>query len=167
MRPTRRVARRISGVAFGFTALASFLLPGPASAISATRTTPLQAVNLPAPSVGPERPVSTPAPERADGPPAVASGGSVSLVAWPDATENIRIARLSGTGEVLDPIGTLLDPGQWGGNPTVAFDGTNFLVVWISNEGITARRVSPDGDVLDGSNIVVSPPPTLDQKLAI
>jgi len=164
------VARRISGATLGLTALASFLLPGPTSAIAVAAAAPREAVDLPAPRVGPERPVSDPgplAPRRTEGPPAVAAGDSVSLAAWPDSIEHIRVARISDDGDVLDPIGIELDPGEWGQSPTVAFDGTNFLVVWISNDGLTARRVSPDGDVLDASNIVVSPPPVSSQELAL
>ncbi len=64
----------------------------------------------------------------------------------------------------VSPDGTVLDPGGfqvagWAraeGDPAVASDGTNYLVVWDKspdlsgqNRDILAARVSPTGEVLD------------------
>ena len=93
--------------------------------------------------------------------PAVASGGNLSLVLWtgyplPAQEPDIQMKRLDTAGVVLDSIPTAVATycsEQW--DPAVAFDGTNYLVVWEDfrnrpfETDIYAARVSPTGQVLD------------------
>jgi hypothetical protein len=99
---------------------------------------------------------------------AAAWGGTNFLVAWEDHQNegawfegNIRVARVSPAGQVLDPNGVPVFPsaGQYGyqGSPSVAWGGTgDFLVVWYDNrnaatnqQDIFGRRVSGAGQLLD------------------
>ena len=94
---------------------------------------------------------------------AAAFGKRVYLVAWCDGTRqideptaDIYCARVeAGSGKMLDAAGIRLCASaglqEW---PAVAFDGTNFLVVWQDLRGgrdydIYAARVSEAGKVLD------------------
>ncbi len=96
--------------------------------------------------------------------PAVASGSGTSLVAWvgPGSTyTDIRGARLSPEGVVLDPISIQISDGSsWEWNPAVAFDGTNFFVVWRDERSspgdIYGTRVTPDGVALDPEGIRIT-----------
>ena len=70
-------------------------------------------------------------------------------------------ARVSKAGAVLDPNGLLVSTGPASQvSPRVAYDGTNYLVVWqtfgSANTDILATRVTPSGTVLDPGGIVVS-----------
>ena len=58
---------------------------------------------------------------------------------------------------VLDPDGIPLDT-TYGPqkNPTLAFDGSNFLVVWCWNSDVYGTRVSQTGQVLDTNFIPIS-----------
>ena len=105
-------------------------------------------------------------PEHAEWVPSIAWNGTTFLVAWEDsrgATTDVWAARVDGSGNLLDPGGILLSTapdGQYA--PSVAWDGTNFLVVWEdfrsgSNYDIYGTRVSPAGSVLDPLGIPVSP----------
>ncbi len=102
--------------------------------------------------------------------PAVAYGAGVFLVAWSDGSRqadrpaaNIYCARIdAATGKSLDPQGVLVcgaaDLQEW---PAVAFDGTNFLVVWQDFRSgkqydVYAARVSPQGKVLDPDGLPIS-----------
>ncbi len=91
--------------------------------------------------------------------PTLAFDGTNYLVAWitmaeDTQTEDVYGARVSPSGTVLDPAG--IEIAVRGGfnetSPSVAFDGTNYLVVWqeIPCNRILGRRVSqagvPDGD---------------------
>jgi hypothetical protein len=94
--------------------------------------------------------------------PDVASGGGRYLAVW-STSFGIQAARMSRAGKVMDrpPIhvrdAQILNPAV-----AVAFDGTNFLVVWseradfITKEDLLGARVSPAGTVLDPTPIVVS-----------
>jgi hypothetical protein len=93
--------------------------------------------------------------------PALAFDGTSWLVVWQRASYpsgDIYASRVSGTGVVLDPGGipiTTAPADQ--GRPEVAFDGTNYLVVWSSWETpVSGARVSPDGLVLDPAGIRIS-----------
>ena len=99
--------------------------------------------------------------------PKVASDGNNFLAVWQDGrdslvSEDIYGARISPSGQVLDPTGIPITPGnmdQW--RPAIAFDGTNYLVVWDDRRGgsssdIYGARVSKSGVVLDSSGIAIS-----------
>jgi hypothetical protein len=109
------------------------------------------------PVVGPEAPVSRPVPgaPRHAREQAVAYGGGVFLVAWVDGREQLWATRVDRNGAVIDQSGIALstEPGY---GPAVAFDGTNFLVVWGGSGPIKGRRVSPGGAVLDPAPIELS-----------
>ena len=87
--------------------------------------------------------------------PTLAFDGTNYLVVWvTGADENVSGARVSQSGTVLDPAGIEI-AARTGFNetsPSVAFDGTNYLVVWqeIPCNRILGRRVGqggvPDGD---------------------
>jgi len=102
--------------------------------------------------------------------PASAFGKTVYLVAWCDGTRqadkptaDIYCARVeAGTGKALDPKGipicTATDLQEW---PAVAFDGTNFLVVWQDLRNgkdyhVYAARVTEQGKVLDPGGFPVA-----------
>jgi len=97
--------------------------------------------------------------------PRVAFGDSSFLVVWQDGRggefDDIYAARVSDTGTVLDSTGiavsTAVDDQEY---PAVAFDGTNFDVVWQDWRGASAdvygTRVTKAGAVLDPSGIAVS-----------
>ncbi len=94
----------------------------------------------------------------------LAWSGANYLAAWTDARTDdgdIYGARVAQDGSVLDSGGFAIyvatsDQGE----PTVAFDGTNYLVVWTGYSGddndIYGARVSVGGTVLDPSGIVIS-----------
>ena len=69
--------------------------------------------------------------------------------------------RVTKTGTVLDTTGFPIAP-DGGNDPAVAFDGTNYLVVWTTSLGdeitgdIYGNRVSKAGAVLDGTGIPIS-----------
>jgi hypothetical protein len=84
--------------------------------------------------------------------PAVGFDGTEFLVVWLDERTGdcaLFAARVSPAGEVIDPNGIMVaqDAENW--RPAVAFDGTNYLVVYGENGHIRARRVSPEGTVLE------------------
>ncbi len=122
------------------------------------------------PSVGPERPVSEVAPSnaaKAQTAPAAAFDGTNYLVVWQDHRsgdyDDIFGARVSRTGDVLDPAGIPIDTrGFSEATPTVAFDGTNYLVAWSGYTDATTSfdlygaRVTPAGAVLDAPAIRIS-----------
>lgn len=98
--------------------------------------------------------------------PAVARDGTNCLVVWGDrrsgTREDIYGARVSSSGTVIDPdgfpISTVAQNGQY--FPSVAFDGTNYLVVWddyrSTTHNIYGARVTPAGAVLDPNGRVIS-----------
>ena len=92
--------------------------------------------------------------------PDVAFNGTNYLVVWlqTDSPFFIRGARVSTAGDVLDPFEIDIGVGGiniFGPGPTVASDGSNFLVVWnrrisSSNYDIFGARVTGGGSLLDG-----------------
>ncbi len=100
------------------------------------------------------------------GVPALAFDGTNYLVSWEDNrldSFDVYCARVSPQGMVLDPEGIRLSRGvseQY--YPSVAFDGTNYLVSWIDWDGrnpssVCAARVSLAGVVLDPEGFTVCP----------
>ncbi len=100
--------------------------------------------------------------------PAVAFDGANFLVVWEDDRNglgDIYGARVTGAGAVLDTNGMAVSAAADDqGGPGVAFDGSNFLVVWHDLRGgesydIYGARVSVAGVVLDPTGIAVSTAP--------
>ncbi len=102
--------------------------------------------------------------------PAVAFDGTSHLVVWSDGRRpgdprsfrDIYGARVDENGTVLDPTGVAIsaaaDPEQPLRDPAVAFDGSNYVVVWsVGNDaGVHAARVARDSTVLDRTGIAIS-----------
>ncbi|MDQ1519846.1 MAG: hypothetical protein QOI55_919, partial [Actinomycetota bacterium] len=101
--------------------------------------------------------------------PAIASDGTNSLVVWDDTRSPLTApdvfgARLSNGGSVLDGAArgiaiAVVRASQ--SVPSVAFDGTNYLVVWneargASDSQVVAARVSQSGTLLDPAGIDLS-----------
>ncbi len=96
--------------------------------------------------------------------PAVAHDGTNFLVVWQEyygTAQGIRGTRVSSAGSVVDP--TPIDLVSQNATllyPTVAHDGTNFLVVWVDgrngNYDVYGTRVSGAGTVLDSTGIAIS-----------
>jgi hypothetical protein len=95
--------------------------------------------------------------------PRVAYGnGGNSLVVWEDRRTNMDIyaVRVDASGAVLDPTGiAVVGLVAQEKHPDVAFDGTNWLVIWNDSRGITTAgsvygaRVSATGAVLDAPSM--------------
>jgi len=97
--------------------------------------------------------------------PAVAFDGTNFFVVWqtPDSAGAFDIygVRIDTAGNILDtteiPICTAVNSQE---NPKVAFDGTNFFVVWQDNRlgefDIYGARVNTAGSVLDSAGIMIS-----------
>jgi hypothetical protein len=116
-----------------------------------------------APSVSGAHPVSDPVPglsaPSAQFEPKVAFDGTNYLVVWLDGRRGSDIygARISRAGAVLDPSGIVIssDLDAFQQSPSVAFDGTNFLVVWTRRDlptgvnELRGTRITTSGAVLD------------------
>ncbi|MBM3331955.1 hypothetical protein FJY68_08925 [candidate division WOR-3 bacterium] len=95
--------------------------------------------------------------------PAVSSDGTDYLVAWTDLradSGDIYVCRVTSDGSVLDPEGIPVSTASgYQGEPAIAFDGTNYLVVWSDLRSVGAdiygARVTQDGSVLDPSGIAL------------
>jgi len=89
--------------------------------------------------------------------PAVAFDGTNYLVVWHEMRSfnfDIYGTRVSKNGAVLDPDGIAVSTSANDQlDPDVAFDGTNYLVVWADKRGLTwdiyGSRVKTDGTVMD------------------
>jgi len=100
------------------------------------------------------------------GSPAVAFDGANYLVVWTysrgGSDSDIYGCRIDQLGTVLDPGGIAISTAANNqGVPSVAFDGTNYLVVWEdyrsgSDSDIYGCRVSPAGAILEPAGIAIS-----------
>ncbi|MBM7113169.1 TolB family protein [Archangium primigenium] len=93
--------------------------------------------------------------------PTVAHDGTNYFVVWRDGrhiSNTLYGVRVNSAGTLLDPVGIRLSPTSDGmSSPTVAHDGTNFLVVWVNNAfTLRGTRVSGAGTVLDPTGIAIS-----------
>jgi hypothetical protein len=99
----------------------------------------------------------------------VAWGNGEYLAVWQDLRSHQRWeiygARFRPNGTVLDPEGIPIAVGKRNArHPQVAWDGKNFLVVWMEeNQGsgwdIAGARISPPGKLLDEEQILIAQAP--------
>jgi hypothetical protein len=99
--------------------------------------------------------------------PSVAFDGTNWLVAWQDnrngGERECFCTRVSQSGTVLDPAGIRIGscPDNYDDAVQLAFDGTNYFVVWqwrnYSNGDLWGARVSPAGVVLDTFPVCTAP----------
>ena len=99
--------------------------------------------------------------------PDIAFDGKNYLVVWGDNRNDnyyydVYGARVTAGGTVLDPSGIVIsNAANTQGQPAVAFDGTNYLVVWYDNRSagysdVYGARVSLGGSALDTAGIAMS-----------
>lgn len=97
----------------------------------------------------------------------IAFDGTNYLVVWNSYRSSggpyqVWAARVSPEGTVLDPKGILLTEQGSVGPGSVAFDGTNYLVVWDTaeweNTRIMGTRLDREGKILDPDGITISGP---------
>ncbi|MCH7760802.1 hypothetical protein IIA15_05290, partial [candidate division TA06 bacterium] len=95
---------------------------------------------------------------------AISFDGTNHLILWNQSLGRIEGLRVDPAGNVLDSLPFEITPNlPWSASthPAVAFDGTNYLVIWIGmlriqEPWIYAGRITPDGIPIDSSGIVVS-----------
>ena len=76
--------------------------------------------------------------------PSVSSDGTNYLVAWSDGRSggtDVYAARVSPAGTVLEPAGIPISTTASSGFPRIAFDGTNYLVVWQDSRSGTSSDI--------------------------
>jgi hypothetical protein len=95
--------------------------------------------------------------------PDVAFDGTNYLVVWETGRQwadplnsTIHGARVRPDGSPLDAFVIASDTYGWLTDPAVAFDGTNFLVVWTAADLIVGARVDPAGQVMDATPLRLS-----------
>ena len=87
----------------------------------------------------------------------VAWSGSSFLIAKPSSGPMVQL--ISSDGKQVGKPFLLTSTTKSTSEPTVASDGTNFLVVWDDNDrgsGVKGIRVSPAGQIVDSSPLVLS-----------
>jgi hypothetical protein len=88
--------------------------------------------------------------------PSMAFGGGYYLVAWEEGMDlffsDIHARRIKTDGETADPIAIEITSSASASNPSIAFDGANYLVTWNDN-GIYAAQVDTQGTVLGAKGI--------------
>jgi hypothetical protein len=95
---------------------------------------------------------------------AAAYDGTNWLVVWEDSRGDhsaVWGARVNASGELIDSVNICIaDDADERVEPWVAFNGTNYLVVWQDGRNATydiyGARVSPAGTVLDPNGIGIS-----------
>lgn len=107
--------------------------------------------------------------------PSISFDGTNYMVVWHDWSVyscDIFGARVSQSGVLLDSVAIPISVGQ--GNqsrPSVAFDGTNYLVEWEDGRNvgfdIYGSRVTPAGVVLDSAGIAISTAPSRQDRSSI
>lgn len=115
-----------------------------------------------------ERPVSDPLYGLAPGgkwPAVVATDGDGFLAAWADVRswpDTIYAARLSASGELLDPTGIRI---ALGFDPTVVFAGDSYSIFWLeygAHGGVLhIARISREGRIVDGPRVVADGVPSI------
>ncbi|HVU05163.1 MAG TPA: hypothetical protein VHE30_25615 [Polyangiaceae bacterium] len=118
------------------------------------------------PTVGPEFGMDKPVVQATPGEtPAIACGTTSCLVVWADRRANgtntdLYGARVDFSGTVLDPSGIPLTKATTTTDetdPQIAFDGTNYLVVFAQSGGaIYGTRVDESGTVLDAPALPIN-----------
>ena len=99
--------------------------------------------------------------------PVIATDGEMFLVVWQDFRNgkdyDIYAARVTTEGKILDIDGIPITKARSNQcNPSVAFDGKNFVVAWMDNRDIEqsyhirASRVGTNGVVFDSEGITVA-----------
>jgi hypothetical protein len=98
--------------------------------------------------------------------PNVAAGVGQFLVTWaqPDSfnPQDIYGARVGSDGQVLDTTPVRISRGGRSRNPSVAFDGARYFVVWNDSRAsstvydIYGAQVTPDGTVVQASDIAIA-----------
>jgi len=96
--------------------------------------------------------------------PAIAFDGVNFLVVWADTlgSGSVRGARVTPAGAVLDPGGVSVFTAPFAsqlGFPSIAFDGSNYLVVHVFDRDILGTRVTPGAGVLGAFAISAVVPP--------
>jgi hypothetical protein len=106
--------------------------------------------------------------------PAIAFDGTNYLAVWNDDNSdngNIRGTFINQSGKVLNKDGfTITNTPNEHSRPDLAFDGTNYLVIWsedIIDQDIIGTRVSTEGEILDPQGIQIATNPGDQIKPAI
>ncbi|MFT3775395.1 MAG: MYXO-CTERM sorting domain-containing protein [Minicystis sp.] len=85
-----------------------------------------------------------------DARPAVAGDGTNFFVAWSANSNGLRGTRVAPDGSVLDAGGIAIYSSAID-QPSLAFDGVQYLVVWGAGGSVRGSRITPAGALLDGS----------------